>query len=199
MSYLEGIILGIIQALTEFLPISSSGHLVIAKYVFNIKSNDLVLEVILHLGTLFSIIIFFFNDIKDLLKKSFIKKDYDSISYCFYLLIATFPAGITGVLFKSKIGMFFYNIQIVSISLVITGIFLFFTKYSYHYKQINWIIALSIGFVQIFALIPGISRSGITIATGMLFGLKNSEFRIMVPFFITIIIIAGVGVIMGWW
>ena len=194
MSYFDGILLGIIQALTEFLPISSSGHLVIAKYFFNIVSNDLIIEIILHLGTLLSIIIYFFNDIKELLKKIILKKDLDSILYCFYLIIATIPAGLMGIFFKSKITTYYYNIQTVSFAIIFTGIILFFTKLTNKRNHITWIIALSIGIVQVIALIPGVSRSGITIAMGMYLGLKNSE-AVKFSFLLGIPIMLGAGII----
>ena len=92
MTYLEGILLGFIQAITEFLPISSSGHLVLSQKLLGIESTELIIEIILHLGTLLSIIIFFWDDLKTLAVKSIFKKDKSSQIFIAKILIATIPA-----------------------------------------------------------------------------------------------------------
>ena len=107
MTYLEAIFLGFIQALTEFLPISSSGHLVLFQKLLGIKSTDMMLEIILHLGTLFSIIIFFWNDIKEIVKKSIFQKDRSNQIFIFKIIVATIPASIFGILFKDNLVQIF--------------------------------------------------------------------------------------------
>jgi len=195
MSYIEGILLGFIQAVTEFLPISSSGHLVLAQKVLQIESTDLVLEIILHLGTLFSIIIFFRSDLKDIVTKSIIKKDRSSQKLIVKVLIATIPASIIGILFKESLVVAFNSLYYVSIAFMVTGFILFSTKFSKNkINDISFMIALIIGFSQILALLPGISRSGITIATALLLGVK-SEDAARFSFFMAIPVLAGAGLL----
>ena len=116
MTYLEAIFLGFIQALTEFLPISSSGHLVLFQKLLGIKSTDMMLVIILHLGTLFSIIIFFWNDIKEIVKKSIFQKDRSNQLFIFKILVSTIPASIIGILFKDNLVQIFDSLFYVSIA-----------------------------------------------------------------------------------
>ena len=195
MTYLEGILLGFIQALTEFLPISSSGHLVISQKLLGIESTDLMLEIILHLGTLFSIIIFFWNDLNDIITRAIFKKDSSSQLLIVNVIVATIPATIIGILYKDILTQVFDSLHYVSIAFMVTGIVLFLTRFSkYKIKEISFIIALIIGFSQILALLPGISRSGITIATALILGVK-SENAARFSFFMGIPVLAGAGLL----
>ena len=171
MSYLHAIILGIIQGLTEFLPVSSSGHLVIVQSFFkNFKQSGISFDVILHFGTLFSVLIYFRKEIIEILKLK-------NKKWLFLIVIATIPAGIVGIFFKDFIENLFNNVKLVSFSLIVTGIILFFSdKFGSEIKddeKITFLDAIIIGIAQAFAIIPGISRSGSTIATGIFCGLKR--------------------------
>ena len=171
MTNIQAIILGIIQGLTEFLPVSSSGHLVIFQSLFkNFNQPGITFDVTLHLGTLFSVLIFFYKDIVEIFKMR-------NIRLIILLVIATIPAGIIGILYKDKIEMLFLNIKLVGIALIFTGILLYLSdkiKRTYKdYSKINYFDALLIGIAQAFAIIPGISRSGSTISTGIFCKLKR--------------------------
>ena len=195
MTYIEGILLGFIQAITEFLPISSSGHLVLSQKLLGIESTDLIIEIILHLGTLLSIIIFFWDDLKTLAVKSIFKKDKSSQIFIAKILIATIPASIIGILFKDSLTQIFDSLLYVSFFFIITGICLFLTRFSKNkITEISFVFALIIGLSQVLALLPGISRSGITIATALLLGIK-SEDAARFSFFMAIPVLAGAGLL----
>jgi len=155
---LKYVILGIIQGITEFLPVSSSGHLVIMKQILGISSQELPLYVVLHLGTALSLIIFFFKDILMTLRN---KKTLLLIAL---VTIITGTIGIIGEEFFEKL---FSSPRLVALALIITGIILIFTrKFSQAERSILHIKdALILGVTQGIAIIPGISRSGITIST----------------------------------
>lgn len=155
---LKYIFLGIVQGLTEFLPVSSSGHLVILQNILGIKEGGLALSVILHLGTAFALIIFFFKDILRLLR---------NIKLLSLILIVSIITGLIGILGKDFFESLFSAPRRVAIALIITGVILIVTKKFMDAKRNNLTIkdALVLGFTQAIAIIPGISRSGITIST----------------------------------
>ncbi len=163
MKYL---LLGIIQGLTEFLPVSSSGHLVILKHWMNLQDEGVVLEVILHFATLLAIIIFFRRKILEYATK-------EKISL---IIIGTIPIALIGVLFKDKIQSLFSNYFLVTVTLSLTGLILFMSRNSKENKDnIDLKMAFVIGVAQALALTPGISRSGITVATALLLGIKRKK------------------------
>tara|TARA_B100001250_G_scaffold292502_1_gene254132 strand:- start:116 stop:886 length:771 start_codon:yes stop_codon:yes gene_type:complete len=175
MNYIEALILGILQGLTEFLPISSSGHLVIAQYFLGVVNKGLFFEVILHLGTLISIIFYYYKDLKKIFF-NYLKGDCDTKIYVNCLILATLPASIVGFLFQNVIENAFIP-SLVKWMFVITGLFVgltYFIKNKTNKKMI-WSIAIIIGFAQIFALLPGISRSGITISCALFMGIKHEK------------------------
>ena len=183
---LLSIFAGIIQGLTEFLPVSSSGHLVLFHSFFNFNfADNLAFDVVLHLGTLVAIVGFFFSDIVALIKAfflSFVKFDLKSNTkqlLAWYLFIATIPAVIVGFFLEEQIDIIFRNTGLVAWMLIIFGILLYLAdKY---FKKVNTIdnlkfkSALTIGLFQAVALIPGVSRSGITIIAGLSQKLKREE------------------------
>lgn len=176
MDYLEFILLGILQGITEFLPISSSGHLLIGRKLFNMNEHGLVIEVFLHLGTLFSILVFWFKDIKLEFKK-FVLGD---MKFVLSIVLATLPAGIIGFLFSDNIEYIFFNINSIkylSLNYFILSIILFFSKFFMDGKNttISYRDALIIGVIQCFAILPGLSRSGLTIIVGLYLGLNFKE------------------------
>ncbi|MEW6408014.1 MAG: undecaprenyl-diphosphatase UppP [Patescibacteria group bacterium] len=197
MSIIQAVILGIIQGITEFLPISSSGHLVLAEKVFEgFGRSDfgLAFDIFLHLGTLLAIIIYFWRDWLKILKDLFQKKGIFG-----YIILATVPAAIAGVFLEDLIAGFFRNIFFVAIFFIITGGFFIFSEKIYARRQfknlekITWGDALFIGAIQIFALLPGISRSGSTIAAGMLRGLPRQD-AARFSFLMATLIIFGSGI-----
>ena len=163
MKYL---LLGIIQGLTEFLPVSSSGHLVILKHWMHLQGEGVVMEVILHCATLLAIIIFFRRKILEYATK-------EKISL---IIIGTIPIALIGVLFKDEIQSLFSNYFLVTVTLSLTGLILFMSRNSKENKDnIDLKMAFVIGVAQALALTPGISRSGITVATALLLGIKRKK------------------------
>lgn len=194
MTIFEAALLGIIQGLTEFLPISSSGHLVIGQKLLGIYVAGNAFEVVVHLGTLGSVLIVFWPDIWQLLK-SF--KSIPTQKYIIAIAIGTLPAVVIGLLFKDVITEAFENIRVVAITLIITGIILLTTKFiKIKLKDISISRGLLIGIAQAMAIIPGISRSGMTISLGMYLGIapeKAAKFS----FLLAIPAIAGAGLLTG--
>ncbi len=194
MTIFEAVLLGIIQGLTEFLPISSSGHLVIGQKVLGISIAGNVFEVVVHLGTLGSVLIIFWPDILQLIKST---NSAATQKYIFAIVIGTLPAIIIGFLFKDVISEAFENIRIVAVTLMITGIILLTTKFiKTKLKDIGNGSALLVGIAQAMAIVPGISRSGITISLGMHLGIapeKAAKFS----FLLAIPTIIGAGLLTG--
>lgn len=176
MGILEVVILGIIQGIAEFLPISSSAHLIIFRDVFGIGSGisenmALCLDIALHLGTLLAIGIYFFKDFITMIKTGFTKgiKDKEG-KLLWFLVIATIPAAIVGVLFEDVIENYVRsNYILIACALAFMGILIYladrFSKQTNNLEKMTWKQAFLIGCSQVFALIPGFSRSGTTIAT----------------------------------
>ena len=173
MQYLDTLILSILQGLTEFLPISSSGHLVIGQKLLDINLPGNAFEVVLHIGTLLSVLTVFRVEIKTLL---FNLNDPSNRYYISAIAFGTIPALLFGLLLKDYISLIFDNIRFVSLSLVFTGIMLIASKFIIKRNmQLTLSIAMVIGLAQAAAIIPGISRSGATICMGILLGLSASE------------------------
>lgn len=178
MSWIEAIILGLVQGLTEFLPVSSSGHLELGKYFQNIESgNSLAFTVAVHGATVLSILIVFRKDIICLLKGSITFKWNMENQYILKIIISMIPVGILGFFFQENIEKFFTeNIRFVGSMLVITAILLALSHFARtKNKKLNYLDAFIIGLSQGFAVLPGISRSGATIVTGLLLGIKKEE------------------------
>jgi undecaprenyl-diphosphatase len=195
MTLIQAIILGIIQGLTEFLPVSSSGHLVIIQQIFGLKEPELVFDIMLHIGTLIAVFIVFRKDIADLIKGFFIgmlevtkiKKIEPSNSkpemnpyfkLSLFIIMATIPTGIIGLLFEDSFEKLFSSIYPASAMLFVTGTMLLITKKlsggnKNESKMSIW-DALIIGTAQGIAITPGISRSGTTIAFGLFRGLNRN-------------------------
>lgn len=190
-NYLYILIAGIIQGLTEFLPISSSGHLIILKDLFNYNVKDFNFEIMLHLGTVFSIIIYYYTDIIDLLKPT-----KENINNIFLIIIASIPISIFGLLGKDFIELHFNDTNYLPYSFLITSIVLFSTKYSTDSKNLNIKIVFIMGLFQILALFPGISRSGITISILLLLGVNRQD-AIRFSFIMAIPLIVGASIING--
>tara|TARA_B100000575_G_scaffold106916_1_gene85164 strand:- start:349 stop:1107 length:759 start_codon:yes stop_codon:yes gene_type:complete len=192
MEIYEIIVLGIIQGITEFLPISSSGHLVIAQHLLDIKSPGNTLEVLFHFGTLLSVIFIFFKDIKKIIISI---NDKSTRSFVLYIIISSLPAVFAGLFFKDYISKIFDNVYVVGLALFITGILLVFSK-NFKNRQNNLTLSSSIliGITQAFSIIPGISRSGSTITVGMFLGIPPSE-AARFSFILSIPIILGASIL----
>ena len=192
MDLIEIVILGIIQGLTEFLPVSSSGHLVVGQYLLGIKSPGNTLEILFHLGTLGSVIFVFFNEIKFIILTIDKKPTQNLLGF---ISIATLPAMIVGFLFRHDINRLFENINSVGYAFCITGIILVISSLSKN-EEVNYSFSSSIliGIAQAVAIIPGISRSGFTITASLLLGIspkKSARFS----FLLSIPIILGAGLL----
>lgn len=178
MEWFQALILGIIQGLTEFLPVSSSGHLEIGKALLGVEvSENITFTVVVHGATVLSTLIVFRDDIIALIKNIFTFEWNESNKYTTKLLISMIPVGIVGVLFKDSVeNLFNGNLLLVGAMLILTALLLLFTNYAKESeKKISFIDALIIGISQAIAVIPGISRSGATISTALLLKNKKSE------------------------
>lgn len=176
MSLIQAIILGIVQGLTEFLPISSSGHIELGKALLNIEAkNDLTFTVVVHGGTVLSTIVVFRKDILELVVDLKKFEWNESTQYLAKIAFSMIPVGIVGLLFKDQIESFFFgNIFLVGIMLLVTGGLLIFTYFSRdHNQEITFKNSFFIGLAQSFAVLPGISRSGSTIALALLLRVKK--------------------------
>lgn len=189
MSFIDAILLGFIQGITEFLPISSSGHLVIGSHFLGIINDNILFEVFVHLGTLGAILYFYRVDIFEMLS-GVRNKEKKSLKYVLLIIIATIPAVVIGLLFNDLIKNM-YNIYWVSIFLSITGVILMISKFSKSTSmKLTYSHALIIGLFQAVAILPGISRSGMTIGIALLLGVSKKNAS-KFSFFIAIPIIIG--------
>ena len=176
MTWIEALILGLIQGLTEFLPVSSSGHLEIGKVLLNVEvKEDITFTVLVHFATVLSTITVFFGEIKGLTKGLFAFKWNSETKYVTRILISMIPVLTVGVLFKDEgESLFSGNLHLVGVALLVTAALLISTQLvKAGNKKIPIPDALLMGIAQAIAVIPGISRSGATISTGLL--LKNDR------------------------
>lgn len=180
----EALILGLVQGLTEFLPISSSGHLVFAKHFLGgVRQPGILFEVLLHLGTLIAVLLYFKKDIISILKALLPSKNNNDRNIIYKrklalgVVVGTIPTVIISILFKDFFESIFDSVKIVSIMLLVTGILLYLSdRYAEGKKsEVPMKDAIIIGIVQGVAIIPGISRSGSTIATGIFRGIKSEN------------------------
>ena len=176
MNWIEAIILGIVQGLTEFLPVSSSGHLEIGKVLLGVNAEkSLIFTVVVHGATVLSTIVVFQKDLLVLLKGLFTFTWNDETKYIAKIAISMIPVLILGFTFAEEIEMMFTgNMLLVGSMLIVTALLLTFSNYAkQREKEISFGDSFIIGIAQAFAVIPGISRSGSTISTGLL--LKNKK------------------------
>lgn len=194
MDVLNAIILGIIQGLTEFLPVSSSGHLEIFKVILGdnkLPNESLLMTVILHFATACSTIVVFKDDIKDLILGLFSFEKNDSFWFSVKIILSMVPAVFVGFFFESEIeSLFNGNLTIVGAMLILTGALLFLAdKAKPSEKKISFSSSLLVGIAQAIAIIPGISRSGATISTAVILGIDKENaakfsFLMVVPLII---------------
>ena len=185
MEWFEALILGLVQGLTEFLPVSSSGHLAIGKALLGVEpSGDLVFEVVVHAATVLATIVVFRKQIWKLLCGLFKFKYNDETDYIAKLCVSMIPVFVVGMLFKDKVESAFSSMLVVGLALVVTAALLTLSDFlagrvSAAVKEslngISFWQAFVVGVGQAFAVIPGLSRSGTTISTGLLCGVKRDK------------------------
>ena len=199
MDWLQAIILGIVQGLTEFLPVSSSGHLAIFKELLGVDAaEDLMFEVTVHAATVLATIVVFWKPIVQLFAGLFKFKYNDETDYICKLLVGTIPVMIVGLFFKDQVEELFNSLWVVGGSLLITAVLLYFSDAAAKAKAresearngISFWQALLVGVGQAFAVLPGLSRSGATISTGLVSGVKR-EVVAQFSFLMVIIPILG--------
>lgn len=180
MDWLQSLILGIIQGLTEYLPVSSSGHLAIGQALFGLNDPDanLAFTVTVHVATVLSTCVILWKEIAWIFTDLFKWKWNEGTKYAFNILVSMIPIGIVGLFFKDQIDELFKgNLLIVGICLMVTASLLAFSYYAKprQRENISPLHAFIIGISQAIAALPGISRSGSTIATGLLLGNKKER------------------------
>ncbi len=181
MEWFEALILGIIQGLTEFLPVSSSGHLIIGKEILGVEAaENVVFETVVHGATVLATITVLWKEILNLLTKFFQFKWNEETQYICKILLSMVPVFIVGMFFKDYVEAFFgEGLLLVGCMLLVTAILLALTKFVSQKradgKPVGWLSAFVIGLAQAVAVLPGLSRSGSTIATGLLMGVKKEE------------------------
>ncbi|OGF51153.1 MAG: hypothetical protein A2044_05980 [Candidatus Firestonebacteria bacterium GWA2_43_8] len=190
MTLLDAIVLGIVQGLTEFLPVSSSGHLVVMQsFLKNFSQPGVLFDVTLHLGTVIAVLLYF--------RKRFIKI-LTNKKLLLLLLVSTAVTGVIGVAFKDAFEKMFSDIKLVGASFIVTAIILLFAEKvkpgNKTEKEMTWLNALFIGLIQGIAIIPGISRSGSTIAGG-LFAKLDRKFAAEFSFLLSVPAVLGAAVL----
>lgn len=218
MEWFEAVLLGLIQGLTEFLPVSSSGHLEIGKELLGVETtDDLLFTTMVHAATVLSTILVFRSQIWDLLKGFFtglkdwkIVKDEkgrrlqcnDQTDYLLKIALSMIPVMIVGLFFKDQVESLFGSIQIVGVALIVTAVLLCFSDYASksgkkpaspadgYRNGISYWQAFAVGLGQAFAVVPGLSRSGTTISTGLICGVKR---EVMAQFSFLMVLIPILG------
>ncbi|MCK4352220.1 undecaprenyl-diphosphate phosphatase [candidate division WOR-3 bacterium] len=186
MGIFHSFILGIVQGLTEFFPISSSAHLALLEGIFGIKSK-LTITVFLHFGSLIALIVVMWKDIKEII--------INDRRLILFLIIGSIPAGVFGLFLKDKVALIFESPFLIGIALVVTGIILWLTRnIKEKRKKIRLLDAILIGIAQAIAIVPGISRSGITISAGIYLGAERVQ-AAKFSFLLAIISILGANII----
>ena len=179
MDWIQALILGLIQGLTEYLPVSSSGHLELANAMLGVEiEENLTFDVTLHVATVLSTLVILWSEIDWILKGLFKFQLNEETKYFLNIVVSMIPVGVVGVLFKDKIeALFTGNLLLVGCCLMVTAALLIFTYFAKprQKEHISWIDAFIIGIAQAIAVLPGISRSGSTIATGLLLGNKKEK------------------------
>ena len=192
MSILEAFVLGLIQGAAEFLPISSSGHLVLAQALFGIEENNLAFAILLHLGTFFAIIVAYKETVWGLIREFFLMladifkgrgANLDESRYrryIIYIITGCIPAGVAGVLFDEMFEELFSNVAMVCLMLILTGFVLVYAeklsrKTTGSLEELGVGKSFIVGLFQMCAIMPGLSRSGTTMTGGLVAGLKKED------------------------
>ena len=178
MTILQAIILGLVQGITEFIPVSSSGHLLLFHHLLGTAGNGLAFDVALHAGTLGALVLYFGKDLWLYLKSLFVKSDKTGLTIM--LIAATVPAAIIGYLLESAAESTFRSVRLVSINMLVFGLIMLAAEHYYKKRKAHSNLeqttakqAMYMGFAQALAVVPGVSRSGSTISAGLLAGLDR--------------------------
>lgn len=201
MSVLEALIVGFVQGITEFLPISSSAHIVLTTYLLNIQFPGLILEIFLHLASVLAVIIFYRKDLYRIVAGflAYIRYrsplDYAAFKFGLYLIVATGISGGLGVLLTDWIDDSLKAPPVIALALFVTGFFLIFIERFHRLgnkteENMSWIDTCVVALAQTLAVLPGISRSGSTLIAGLWMGL-NRETAVRFSFLLSIPIILG--------
>jgi undecaprenyl-diphosphatase len=205
MDWFESIILGLVQGLTEFLPVSSSGHLEIGKVLLGVEAtDDLMFTTMVHAATVLSTVVVFRKQILDLLKGFFKFQYNDQTDYLFKIAVSCVPIMIVGLFFKDDVEALFGSIKVVGFALLLTSALLFFSDFASRPGKtvkvapgtkearngISYWQALVVGLSQALAVIPGLSRSGTTISTGLICGVRR---EVMAQFSFLMVLIPILG------
>jgi len=213
MDIIQALVLGIVQGLTEFLPVSSSAHLVFVPYIIGTTSS-LAYDTLLHIGTLIAVVAYFWNDIVNMFKSFFsslldiprgqflkgLQEDQFK-KLAWFVIIGTIPAGLAGILFKSSFESLFNSITMVGVFLIVTGFLLWGSEMvsrkisdKTNLKEMSLKNSIIIGIAQAFSIAPGISRSGATISTGLFLGVER-ELAARYSFLLSIPAILGAALV----
>lgn len=219
MEWFEAVLLGLIQGLTEFLPVSSSGHLEIGKVLLGVETtDDLLFTTMVHAATVLSTIVVFRKQIWDILKGFFcglkglkvvkgedgkrVLECNDQTDYLLKIVISMIPVMVVGLFFKDQVESLFGSIMVVGFALIVTAVLLFFSDYASRpgmksifpaneYRNgISYWQAFAVGLGQAFAVVPGLSRSGTTISTGLICGVKR---EVMAQFSFLMVLVPIIG------
>ncbi len=194
---IRALVLGLVQGLTEFLPVSSSGHLVLAERILRVPSSGVLLEVLLHLATLVAVVALFWRDIVRLARSLFIRDDKEGRREVLLLVVGTLPIVFFGFFFQKSVSAAFTSLTLVGIFLLITGVILLAASHAApaaHRSRLRLVDSVTIGLAQAVALLPGISRSGSTLAAGILSGVEAKQ-AARFSFLLSIPAILGAGVL----
>jgi undecaprenyl-diphosphatase len=183
---LKAVALGVVQALTEFLPVSSSGHLVITKILLGIKEEHITIEVITHLATALAVLIYLRHRIVEILAAvggrlggrggAMTERQRRDFRLFLLVVVGSIPAAVVGLAVRDHIGRFFEDMTTTAVMLIVTGVFVLVSgRLSRPGASLGVVRALVVGVGQAFAIIPGLSRSGLTVGTGLLAGLERKE------------------------
>ena len=180
IEWFRALVLGIVQGLTEFLPVSSSGHLELTKWLFqddSLAAESMLMTVTLHAATALATIVVFRRDIADIFRDLFRFEWNPGTKFSLLILVSMIPAAVIGVLYDDLLSALFdRQIVLVAMMLVLTGLLLFLADRARHTdKAVDWKSALLIGVSQAIAILPGISRSGATISTSVLLGIDRER------------------------
>jgi undecaprenyl-diphosphatase len=199
IEYLHYIVLGLIQGLTEFLPVSSAAHLILIPRLLDWQDQGLAVDVAAHAGTLFAVIFYFRLDLKQLLGNwynSGFSLANEQSRYVWYLIVATVPVAVVGLLTSGVVEKYLRDPLVIAAATIFFGLILWWADYSggktRNDSGLKWKDVLVIGASQVLALVPGTSRSGITISAGLLLGLdRRSATRFAFLLSIPVILLAG--------
>ncbi len=198
MTIFQAIIYGIVQGISEFLPISSSAHLIALPKILGWEDPGLIFDVALHLGTLVAVVLFFYKDWINLIKGGIKGIKTQEGKLFWYIVLASIPGAIVGKLCENYAESIFRNLALIGTMLIVMGIILYFAEKfgskKFALKEIGWLKSFLIGVSQTFAIIPGVSRSGVTMSSGLLLGLTK-ESTAKFSFLLSTPIILGAGLL----